>query len=206
MKKGKFIVLEGIDGCGKSTQGRLLLEYLSAKGVPCMSTREPTDGPIGGLIRQCLKGQIETDEKAIASLFVADRLDHILGPREAILQKINEGVTVISDRYYFSSYAYHGAFMSMDWVIEANRFSAEALRPDLNIFLDIEPEQSVKRLARRDELERYEKIEAMTLIREKYFEAFEKLKDVEKVCIIKSEDTKEATQAHIRAAVDKLFS
>ena len=190
MKKGKFIVLEGIDGCGKSTQSRLLLEYLRSKGVACIGTREPTDGPIGGLIRQCLKGQIETDEKAIAALFVADRLDHILGPREAILQKINEGVTVISDRYYFSSYAYHGAFMSMDWVIEANRFSAEALRPDLNIFLDIEPEQSVKRLARRDELERYEKIEAMTLIREKYFEAFEKLKDVERVCIIRSEDTK----------------
>lgn len=205
MEKGKFIVLEGIDGCGKSTQGRLLLEYLSGKGIACMGTREPTDGPIGGLIRQCLKGQVETDEKAIAALFVADRLDHILGPRESILQKINDGITVVSDRYYFSSYAYHGAFMPMDWVIEANRFSAEALRPDLTVFLDIEPERSAERLSRRGELERYEKIEAMTRIREKYFEAFEKLKGIERVCIIKSEATKEATQAHIRAAVDKLF-
>ena len=205
MEKGKFIVLEGIDGCGKSTQSRMLLEYLREKGIDCIGTREPTDGPIGGLIRQCLKGQIETDEKAIAALFVADRLDHVLGPN-GILEKINSGVTVVSDRYYFSSYAYHGAFMNMDWVIEANRFSAETLRPDLNIFLDIEPESSAQRLSRRGELERYEKVEAMTRIRGKYFEAFEKLKDVEQVCVIKSEATKEATQQRIRAAVDKLFS
>ena len=205
MEKGKFIALEGIDGCGKSTQGRLLSEYLRSKGVDCVLTREPTDSPFGSLIRQCLKGQIDTDEKAIAALFAADRLDHIFNKRDGILEKINGGVTVLTDRYYFSSYAYHGTFMPMDWVIEANRFSAEALRPDLNIFLDIEPERSAARLSRRGTLERYEKVEAMKRIREKYFEAFEKLKDSERVCIIRSEENPEDTQANIRAAVDKLF-
>ena len=205
MKKGKFIVFEGIDGCGKSTQCRLLLEYLREKGVDCIGTREPTDSPFGSLIRQCLKGEIETDEKAIAALFAADRLDHLFNKKDGILDKLNRGVTVVSDRYYFSSYAYHGTFMPMDWVIEANRFSAEALRPDLNIFLDIEPERSAERLARRNALERYEKVEAMTRIREKYFEAFEKLKGREKVCIIQSADSVETTQKAIRAAVDKLF-
>ena len=205
MDKGKFIVFEGIDGSGKSTQVKFIKKYLLSKGIDCYTTAEPTDSPFGSLIRQCLNGRIETDEKTIAGLFVADRLDHLYNKKDGLIEKINSGISVISDRYYFSSYAYHGAYMPMEWVIEANRFSSEALKPDLNIFLDIDPQKSFERLKKRNSLERYEKIESMTLIRNKYFEAFELLKDKEKICIIKSCEDIEATQSLICEVINKLF-
>ena len=114
MAKGKFIVFEGIDGSGKSTQIKLLYKYLTSKGVPCYTTFEPTDSPFGSLIRQCLSGRIETDDKTIAGLFVADRLDHLYNAKCGLIEKINSGITVLCDRYYLSSYAYHGAFMDMN--------------------------------------------------------------------------------------------
>lgn len=205
MNKGKFIVFEGIDGCGKSTQSRMLYEYLTEKGIPCYKTCEPTDSCFGALIRQCLKGEVETDEKTIAALFVADRLDHLYNKNNGLIEKINSGITVICDRYYFSSYAYHGTFMPMEWVIEANRLSYEALKPDITVFIDIEPERSFERLSRRNALERYEKIDSLTKIRDKYFEAFELLKDKERVEIVKSAEAKADTQAQIRKIIDKLF-
>ena len=75
------------------------------------------------------------------------------------MEKINNGVTVISDRYYFSSYAYQGAHLGLDWVLELNRLSAEALRPDVNIFIDIDAQTSMSRLQGRGDLERYEKLD-----------------------------------------------
>ncbi len=205
MKRGKFIVFEGIDGSGKSTQIKLLSKYLQEKGVPCYVTCEPTEGPVGALIRQCLTGRIEADEKTIAGLFVADRLDHLYNARNGIIRKLEEGVCVISDRYYFSSYAYHGVHLPMDWVVEANRLSAEALRADLTLFIDIEPKRSLERVSRRGETERYEKLENMTRVREKYLEAFETFGAGERIAVVQSDEDKERTQTAIRTEVDKLF-
>lgn len=205
MNKGKFIAFEGIDGSGKSTQIKLLKKYLLSKGINCYTTSEPTDSPFGSLIHQCMTGRVETDDKTIAGLFVADRLDHLYNKKDGLIDKINNGISVVSDRYYFSSYAYHGAYMPMDWVIEANRLSAEALKPDINIFLDITPEKSIERLKNRDSLERYEKFESMTLIRNKYFEAFELLKEKEKVYIIKSSDDINVTHSLICEVINELY-
>ena len=102
-QRGKFIVFEGIDGSGKSTQVRILQERLKAAGVYCDTTMEPTGSPIGSLIRQVLTGRLKMDKRVIASLFTADRLDHLLNDVNGILAEINQGITVISDRYYFSS-------------------------------------------------------------------------------------------------------
>lgn len=205
MNKGKFIVFEGIDGSGKSTQIKLLRNYLLSKGIDCYTTSEPTDSPFGSLIHQCMTGRVETDDRTIAGLFVADRLDHLYNKKNGLIDIINNGVTVISDRYYFSSYAYHGAYMPMDWVIEANKLSSEALKPDINIFLDIDPHKSIERLKNRNYLERYEKIESMTLIRNKYFEAFDLLKEKEKICIIKSSEDINVTQSLIREVINELY-
>ena len=125
MKKNKFIAFEGIDGCGKSTQVKLLSEQLSRQGHKVYITCEPTDSAIGKIIRSIFKHEMEADHRTIAGLFVADRLHHLLNKTDGILKKLSEGYTVITDRYYFSSYAYHGAHIDMDWVIEANRLSAE---------------------------------------------------------------------------------
>ena len=203
-KRGKFIVFEGLDGSGKTTQMRLLLQYLESKGEACYSTKEPTDSPFGGLLRSCLKGKIDTNEYTIAALFAADRLDHVLDSANGIKKKLEEGVNVFSDRYYFSSYAYNGEFVPFDWVVELNRIARETMRPDLTVFIDLPSEESMRRVARRHEAERYETIEKQKKIRERFFTAFERFPE-EKVAIVVSEEEIEKTQAKIREAVLPLF-
>jgi dTMP kinase len=112
-------------------------------------------------------------------------LDHLLNKTNGILKKMEEGYTVITDRYYFSSYAYQGTHMSLDWVIQANSLSAELLRPDLSIFIDVSPEVSMQRLSEgRDMIQLYESLENLHNVRAKYMEAFDKLKNEEKIYII----------------------
>src|SRR5690348_14140062 len=184
MKKNLFVAFEGIDGSGKSTQVKLLSERLKKSGHKVYSTCEPTDSPIGSVIRNIFKHGIEADHRTIAGLFVADRLDHLLNKTNGILKKLEEGYTVITDRYYFSSYAYHGTHMSLDWVIEANSLSADLLRPDLNIYIDISPDISMKRLNNgRSSIELYETKENLENVRAKYLEAIERLKFQEHVFV-----------------------
>ena len=184
MRKNPFIAFEGIDGSGKSTQVKLLAYKLEKAGHKVHLTCEPTGSPIGSLIRDIFKHKFEADHRTIAGLFIADRLDHILNKTDGILKKLEEGNTVITDRYYFSSYAYQGTHMSLDWVIEANSLSAELLRPDLNIFIDISPEISMKRLHdRKNGIELYENLENLNKVRDTYSEAFEMLKSKENIFI-----------------------
>jgi dTMP kinase len=185
MRKNLFLAFEGIDGSGKSTQSKLLAEKLKEKGLNVYHTTEPTDSPIGAMIRKIFRHEMEADHRTIAGLYVADRLDHLTNSKNGLIKKLEEGYTVISDRYYFSSYAYQGTHMSIDWVIAANSQSAELLRPDLNIFIDVSPELCMKRLNKnRTQIELYESLENLNNVRAKYFEAFEKLKNDEKIYIV----------------------
>ena len=145
-ERGRLIVLEGIDGSGKSTQAAFLTEALSSRGVPVHYTREPTDGPIGSLIRQSFNGRVDLDDRVIAALFVADRIDHLTNRFDGILSLMASGVTVVSDRYYFSSHAYHSSDVDHKWIDSANSISTNLVRPDLTIFIDVDPVEAVKRL------------------------------------------------------------
>lgn len=203
-KRGKFIVFEGLDGSGKTTQMKLVTKFLESKGEPCFSTHEPTDSPFGALLRSCLTGRVDADERAIAALFAADRLDHILNGVNGIKKKLEEGVNVFCDRYYFSSYAYNGEFVPFEWVVELNRPAREILRPDLTVFIDLPSEESMKRVARRGETERYETTDKQKKIRERFYAAFKRFPE-EKVAIVTSEEDKERTQEKIREAVLPLF-
>lgn len=197
--KGKFIAFEGIDGCGKSTQVRLLTEYLKKKGIPCYATMEPTDSPVGSLIHQIMTGRIQMDNKVMAALFVADRLDHLLNHVNGIAAKVREGTTVITDRYYFSSYAYQSVDMPMDWIIKANEQSSRILRPTVTVFIDTDPDVAMERIARnRFELELFEKKSRLIEVREKYLEAFEKLKDEEHVAVIDGNRSQQEIAEEIR--------
>lgn len=184
MRKNLFIAFEGIDGSGKSTQVKILSEKLKNAGHKVYATFEPTDSPIGSVIRNIFNHRIEADHRTIAGLFVADRLDHLLNKTNGILKKMEEGYTVITDRYYFSSYAYHGTHMSLDWVVDANSMSAELLRPDLNIYIDVSPEISMKRLIKgRSSMELYETMENLRSVKGKYLEAFKLLESRENIFI-----------------------
>jgi dTMP kinase len=183
--KQLFIAFEGIDGSGKSTHSRLLTEHLQADGIDVYTTCEPSKGDIGLMIRSILKGEKKADHKVLAGLFVADRLDHILNENDGILKQLAEGKLVISDRYYFSSYAYHSTHMDMDWVIEANSLSADILRPTITIFVDVAPDICMKRIHDgRENTELFETLDILTAIRANYFTAFQKLADKETVFIV----------------------
>ena len=184
MKKNLFIAFEGLDGSGKSTQAKLLAAKLKEEGISVYTTSEPTTSRIGSIIKDIFKHKMEADHRTIAALFVADRLDHLLNKNEGILKKLEEGNTVICDRYYFSSYAYQGTHLPIDWVIQANSLSADILRPDLNIFIDVDPELSMKRVNQsRSSAELYETVDNLQQVREKFFEAFEKIREQEKIFI-----------------------
>jgi dTMP kinase len=184
MKKPFFLAFEGIDGSGKTTQLHLLCKKLKKEGVKTFTTFEPTDGPVGSLITNIFRHRIDADHKTIAGLFVADRLDHLLNKSNGILKKMDEGFTVITDRYYLSSYAYQGAHVPLEWVIQANSLSADLLRPDLNIFIDITPETGMQRLnSSRSNIELFETLENLKLVRNQYLKVIGLLRNEEQIFI-----------------------
>lgn len=205
-KKGSFIAFEGIDGSGKSTQLEMLCTRLKNKNISFYETREPSGSPMGVLMREILKGNIKSDNRVIAPLFVADRLDHLLNEEDGLKAKIDGGENVICDRYYFSSYAYQGVDMDMDWVIDANSVCADILKPDVTVFIDVTPETAMARIvAGREGTELFETKERLTLVREKYFEAFDKLKDKENILIIDGNKTPEEISEEVWSKISYLF-
>ncbi len=205
--KNLFIAFEGIDGSGKSTQVKLLAEYLTQKGHKVYTTFEPTDSRIGTMIRDIFNHRMEGDQRVIAALFAADRLNHLLNSFDGLLKKLSEGYTVITDRYYFSSYAYHSVHnIDMEWVIQANSMSADLLRPDLNIYIDISPEVSMERLKKgRNSFEMYETLENQKMVYDKYREAFDRIGDAEKVFVTDGNRKTDLIAEDIRISVDELI-
>jgi len=184
-QRGKFIVFEGIDGSGKSTQIQTISKRIQDMKHKVYTTFEPTAGTIGSLIRQMLSGKINTDQRTLAFLFAADRMDHLVNEENGLRKKMDKGELVLCDRYYFSSYAYHAQYMDMEWVIHANSLNAEILRPDLTIFIDVMPETCFERIRNnRSDFEMYEKVDIMKKVRTNYLKAFEKLKDLENIVVV----------------------
>lgn len=189
--KGKFLAFEGIDGSGKSTQIKRLGTYLRDIGHKVYITCEPTDSPIGRMIRDIFNHRMEGDQRVIAALFVADRLNHLLNSKDGILKKIEEGYTVITDRYYLSSYAYHSIHnIDLDWVIQANSLSSDLLKPDLHLFIDIDPEVSMHRLASgRQNIEMYETLDNLKKVQKQYYEVIKKVEPYEIIKMVNGNDT-----------------
>ncbi len=141
---GRLIVLEGLDGAGTTTQAKRLVDHLTAPGHTAHVTREPSDGPVGLLIRQMLTGGHaipgqQISQSTFGLLFAADRLDHL---QREIEPQLAAGAIVVSDRYYHSSLAYQGTGAERDWIAMLN---ARARRPDLTIFLQVRPEVAAAR-------------------------------------------------------------
>ncbi len=150
---GKFIVFEGLDGSGTSTQSKLLCKFLESSGRKVFLTSEPSDGPIGNMIRQGMAKRIHFNDSSIifdtqmAYLFAADRYDHLNNSVNGILNLLASGVDVISTRYFFSSYAYHVTNEeTFNLVRDLNcRFP----NPDLLIYMGNTVSESVRRVNER---------------------------------------------------------
>ena len=140
-KKGDFICIEGLDGCGKTTQAKLLAKKLG-KSHNAVYTAEPSRGKIGTFIRNCcLYGEKRLSTVVEALLFAADRVEHV---ENEVLPAMREGKLVISDRYVYSSLAYQGAAgLSLEWIEKVN---VHALQPDLAVFIDVNPKTVMRRL------------------------------------------------------------
>lgn len=200
----KFIVFEGIDGSGKTTQIKLLHKALTERNIPVHITKEPSDEPMGRLLRSYLTGKEKTDLRAIAALFAADRLDHITA-EGGILDNLAKGNTVLCDRYYLSSFAYQSVDCELDWIIALNREAMNIARPDLHIFLDVPAEQSMQRVENRGETEIFEKLERQQQIRKNFFDLFDSLKDKENVLIIDGTREPEAISEEILTKVNEIL-
>jgi dTMP kinase len=170
---GRLIVFEGLDGSGTTTQSKLLAERLQQRGRAVHLAHQPSEGPVGLLIRQILAGRAATpqadgklgvvDERGMALLFAADRLDH-LGSQ--IEPRLARGEDVILDRYTLSSLAYQGASVSHEFIHAANRF---ARKPDLTLFLYVPASIALERVrARGAKLERYETAGHLQAIEREY--------------------------------------
>ena len=163
LPRGRFIVVEGIDGAGTTTQVELVARRLRAASVVVHTTREPSDGGIGRFIRQQLLTR-EVDERAMAALFAADRLDHVT--RE-IRPALARGELVLCDRYLWSSLTYQGEMTGDEaWVRALN---AHALAPHLVVLVDVEADEAARRrISRSTAVERYEVNELQARLVERY--------------------------------------
>jgi dTMP kinase len=159
-----LIVLEGIDGCGKSTVAKAVADMLGPKAV---LTREPTDSWIGKAVRKGEEKEISPYTDAL--LFMADRAQHTL----EMSGLIAKGKTVVTDRYYHSTVAYQTASLrrrslgdNFRWLLEANmRIS---IRPDVTFVLIVDPETAIERVGRRSELSRFEKLDFLKEVQRNY--------------------------------------
>jgi len=146
MKKGLFITFEGLEGCGKTTQAKMLYNLFNKQGIPSIFTKEPGGTRIGQKIRKILLDQKNDgmDYKAEMLLFLASRAENV---RLIILPALEEGKIVISDRFYDSTTAYQGYGRGIDLktIKNLNTLVVGRAIPDITFFLDIEPQEGLKR-------------------------------------------------------------
>lgn len=206
-KHGKFIVFEGIDGSGKSTQIALLCEKLKKEGRSVYMTAEPTASVSGGMLRDALSGVRHRTPGELAALFLLDRINHNVNPVNGIKKMLGEGFDVISDRYYYSSLAYQGSETSDTWVSDMNLNCPEIRRPDLCIFLDLTPKASLERIGKgRAVTEIYEEEGKLDATRKAYFNVFDRLREKgENIKIVNAARDVEEIAKDIFEAVSELI-
>lgn len=166
-RRGFFICVEGLDGCGKTTQAKILVRKLQRMGYNTVYTAEPSHGKIGRFIkRYCLHRGKRVSSIVEALLFAADRYEHV---ENEIIPALKDGKIVVSDRYMYSSLAYQGAVgLSLDWIRKINE---HAVTPNLAIFIDVEPDTVIKRLKPKKSV--MENLETQRKVREVYLKFVE---------------------------------
>lgn len=161
--QGKFIVFEGLDGSGQTTQADLLAKRLKRDGHKVLLTKEPTNNLIGGLIRGALTHEWKSSNTVLQLLYAADRGHHL---EREILPALDKGYIVISDRYYYSSIAFGSIDLEMAWMEKIN---AHYPKPDRAFYISVPPKIAIKRIhANRFGVELFEKERELTLVAKTY--------------------------------------
>ncbi|SMN16623.1 Thymidylate kinase [uncultured Candidatus Thioglobus sp.] len=205
MKKGKFITIDGVEGAGKSTQISFICDYLQAKGINVILTREPGGTDLGEKIRELL---LSTKTKSMHSdsellLMFAARNEHI---HEKIIPALERGGWVLSDRFTDASYAYQGGGRGLDVerIEQLEQWVLQDFTPDMTLLLDIPVEQGMSRVESRGKKDRIE-LEAMDFfkrVRQAYIARSKKYP--ERIKLIDSSKTKEHTSVQIEQILASL--
>ena len=198
-----FIVFDGMDGTGKTTQMRLLCDRLQAVGVETVLTAEPSTSPDGQALRRALSGKESANNSRLAALFLLDRIGH----NAEIEGWLSEGKTVISDRYYYASMAYQGQGENFQWVADMNLNCPHIRKPDGCIILDMEPEDSMARIRAgrcADELEIYETVAQQEKIRARFQRVTEYLKGRDLIITVNAAGTVEEVADRIWQAYETI--
>lgn len=173
MVLNNFVVFEGIDGAGTSTQLKILKSRPESAKIDFSA--EPTDCETGKFLRQVLGGKVELDPKTTAYLFAADRAEHVYG-KNGIINSTKNGKAVIIDRYLFSSLAYQGVSCGKELPRKLNE---DFPLPEILFFFDIAPEKSLSRIKSRGVTEIYENNDYLTQTRKQYLDVIEEYKNLE---------------------------
>jgi dTMP kinase len=177
---GLFFVVEGIDGAGTTTQAKRLSDALREREIECHLTREPSDGPIGRLLREILAGDHKpNDATSLGLLFAADRADHL---QREIEPALAAGKVVISDRYYHSSLAYQGSEEDRGWIATLNQ---RARTPDCTYFLQVDPEVAAQRRSDDDRSEEiFDHLDTQRRVAEGYLAVVRDMRESECIEVI----------------------
>jgi len=162
---GIFIVFEGLDGSGQSTQAELLRHYFEDNKDLVILTKEPTeDSKSGRMIRKVLRKEKKIEPDELQKLFVQDRKEHL---NNLIIPNLKNGKFVISDRYFLSTCAFGGISLDMEWLIELNN---EFILPNITFLLNVDPRICIERIDKRGKrFEFFEEEKKLTKVRENYF-------------------------------------
>lgn len=206
-ERGLFIVIEGVDGSGKTTQSELLSAYLRGLGRKVHHTAEPTATGLGGMVRDGLGAEHPRTSDELAAMFLADRVAHNVSQKSGIRQYVEGGTDVVCDRYYYSSIAYQGVGGSLEWVADMNLNCLSIMKPDICIFIDLDPEKCLEHIrAGRSHFEIYEENAAViSETRRRYGIVFDMLAGRDNIVIVDGARSREEVFADIRAAVEKLL-
>jgi dTMP kinase len=208
-EKKLFIVLEGIDGSGTSTQANLLKDYLIKQGETTVISPEPSEGVIGKLIREALQNpsilaqsQIIFDQQ-MCYLFAADRHYHLYNQRDGVFKKIEQDhCHVITPRYYFSSLAYNSQnSQEFEFIYQLNQKFPD---PDLVIYIDIPIDVSLQRLSERTLREVYENREKLERVQQNYQKIFSKY--MGKILVVKGTESKQEIHQKIVSFIENKIS
>lgn len=179
---GRFVVFEGIDGAGSTTQVNLLYKYLVKVSIKVIKTAEPTDFPIGRMIRQILRGEIKVGAQALQLLYTADRADHL---KREIVPALTRGMLVVLDRYVMSTLAYGLLNLDGVWLLGLNK---DFPLPDVTFLIDTPVDEAILRMSRRGKKELFEKEKILIKVRKNYLDLAKDFgKDVEVLNGMKNE-------------------
>lgn len=203
--RGAFIVIEGLDGSGKGTQFARCQSLLEKYGR-LYTTAEPTASATGGMLRDILGGITKKNAYEQAALFLADRISHCTNEANGIEKYLAQGINVLCDRYYYSTFAYQGTQCNMDWLINAHYGCEGIIKPDLCIFLDVSPATCYSRVSKdRLHIEIFEQAQTLQKVRDKFAQAFERINSDENIVIINADRTIDEVALDISEVVTKFM-